>query len=118
MQLGVTYHISVYAAKTGYKHSETATATLCWIDAMPQMEGLMNGVAQIAARPVLVKTGNGFITVEGVDDQTDVRVYTIDGKQVGAAVSHYNTATIATSIETGSIAIVKVGDKSVKVLMK
>jgi hypothetical protein len=77
-----------------------------------------HGLTLIAARPVLVKTGNGFITVEGVDDQTDVRVYTIDGKQVGAAVSHYNTATIATSIETGSIAIVKVGDKSVKVLMK
>jgi hypothetical protein len=118
VQLTATYNISVYAAKEGFEHSETATATLCWIDATPQMEGLMNGVAQIAARPVLVKTDNGFITVEGVDDRTNVSVYTTDGKQVGSAISQNNIATIATSIQPGSIAIVKVGDKAVKVVIK
>lgn len=65
-----------------------------------------------------VKTDSGFITVEGIDEQTDVSVYTADGKQAGTAASHNNMATIATSIKPGSIAIVKVGDKSVKVLMK
>lgn len=80
--------------------------------------GTTNGLTRIAARPVLVKTGNGFITVEGLDDQTDVRVYTVDGKQVGAAVAHHNAATVATSMGAGSIAIVKVGDKSMKVLVK
>ena len=118
VQLAVTYNISVYAAKSGYENSETATATLCWIDATPQTEGITNGVAQIAARPVLVKTDNGFITVEGVDDRTNVSVYTTDGKQVGSAISQNNIATIATSIQPGSIAIVKVGEKSVKVIMK
>ena len=118
VQLGVTYNISVYAAKAGYENSETATATLCWIDASPKTEGITNGVAQIAARPVLVKTDNGFITVEGMDDRTNVSVYTTDGKQVGSAISQNNTATIATSIQPGSIAIVKVGEKSVKVIMK
>ena len=118
VQLGVTYNISVYAAKSGYENSETATATLCWIDATPQTEGITNGVAQIAARPVLVKTDNGFITVEGVDDRTKVSVYTTDGKQVGSTISQNNVATIATSIQPGSIAIVKVGEKSVKVVMK
>ena len=118
VQLGVTYNISVYAAKAGYENSETATATLCWIDAAPKTEGITNGVAQIAARPVLVKTDNGFITVEGVDDRTNVSVYTTDGKQVGSTISQNNTATIATSIQPGSIAIVKVGEKSVKVVVK
>ena len=118
VQLGVTYNISVYAAKSGYENSETATATLCWIDATPQTEGITNGVAQIAARPVLVKTDNGFITVEGMDDRTNVSVYTTDGKQVGSTISQNNVATIATSIQPGSIAIVKVGEKSVKVVMK
>ena len=118
VQLGVTYTISVYAAKSGYENSETATATLCWIDAAPKTEGITNGVAQIAARPVLVKTDNGFITVEGVEDRTYVSVYTTDGKQVGSTISHNNIATIATSIQPGSIAIVKVGDKAIKVVMR
>ena len=118
VQLGVTYNISVYATKSGYDNSDVATATLCWIDASPKTEGITNGVAQIAARPVLVKTDNGFIMVEGADDRTNVSVYTTDGKQVGSAISQNNIATIATSIQPGSIAIVKVGDKAVKVIMK
>ena len=118
VQLGVTYNISVYATKSGYENSETATATLCWIDQQPKTEGITNGVAQIAARPVLVKTDNGFITVEGVDERTNVSVYTTDGKQVGSTISQNNIATIATSIQSGSIAIVKVGDKAIKVVMK
>ena len=118
VQLGVTYNISVYATKSGYDNSDVATATLCWIDASPKTEGITDGVAQIAARPVLVKTDNGFITVEGVDDRTNVTVYTTDGKQVGSAISQNNIATIATSIQPGAIAIVKVGDKAVKVVIK
>ncbi|MCR5850077.1 MAG: DUF6383 domain-containing protein [Bacteroidaceae bacterium] len=118
IQLGATYNISVYATKYGYDDSDVATATLCWIDATPQTEGITNGVAQITARPVLVKADNGFITVEGADDGTNVCIYTTDGKQVGSAISHNNAATIATNMRPGSIAIVKVGEKSVKVVLK
>lgn len=49
VQLGVTYNISVYATKSGYDNSETATATLCWIDASPKTEGITNGIANISA---------------------------------------------------------------------
>ena len=118
VQLTATYNINVYATKSGYDNSDVATATLCWIDATPQTEGITNGVAQIAARPVLVKTDNGFITVEGVDDRTNVSIYTTDGKQVGSTISQNNVATIATSIQPGSIAIVKIGEKAIKVVMK
>jgi hypothetical protein len=118
VQLAVTYNISVYATKAGYDNSDVATATLYWIDATPQTEGISEGIAQIVARPVLVKADNGFITVEGVDNRTNVSIYTTDGKQAGAAISQNNVATIATSIQPGSIAIVKVGEKSVKVVMK
>jgi len=75
-------------------------------------------MAQIAAHPVLVKADNGFITVEGVDDKTNVSIYSTDGKQLGSAISKNNVATIATSIQSGSIAIVKVGEKAIKVIMK
>ena len=117
ISLTATYNISVYATKAGYDNSDVATATLCWIDKEPQTEGITDGIAQIAARPVLIKTDNGFITVEGVDERTNVSVYTTDGKQVGSAISQNSTATIATSIQPGSIAIVKVGEKSVKVII-
>ena len=47
VQLGVTYNISVFAAKAGYDNSETATATLCWIDQQPKTEGITNGIANL-----------------------------------------------------------------------
>ena len=118
VQLTATYNISVYAAKEGFENSEIATATLCWIDDVPQMEGITNSLTRIAARPILVRTDNGFVTVEGIDDRTDVSVFAADGKLAGTAVSHSNIATIATSIQTGSIAIVKVGDRAIKVVME
>ena len=116
--LTATYNISVYATKEGYENSEVATATLCWIDAEPRQEGVAVGAAQIAAKAVLVKTSNNYLTIEGLDDHTPVQVYTVDGKQAGSATSHDGAATIATCIRPGSIAIVRVGDMSVKVIMK
>lgn len=118
ISLTATYNINVFSTKSGYDDSDVATATLCWIEAAPQTEGLTDGVAQIAARPVLVKTDNGFITVEGVDDRTNVSIYTMDGKQIGSTISQNNMATIATSIQPGSIAILKIGERSVKVIIK
>ena len=118
VQLGVTYNIRVYAAKSGYNNSDVATATLCWIDATPQTEGIIDGVAQIAARPVLVKTDNGFITVEGVDDRTDIAVYTVSGQEVGSTKANGTQASLATNIKKGEVAIIKIGEKSVKVVMQ
>ncbi len=117
IELTATYNISVYATKSGYYDSDIATATLCWIDATPQTEGL-DGMAKIAARPILVKFENGLITVEGADDSTNVSIYATDGKQMGSAISRNNAATIATNLRPGSVAIVRVGEKSVKVVVK
>ena len=118
VQLGVTYNISVYASKTGYENSETATATLCWIDVEPKTEGIDNAIAQVRANAVMIKTEGGQLTIEGVDDYTNISVYNIDGVQMGSAISRNGVALVNTSITSNSIAIVKVGNKSVKVLMK
>ena len=93
-------------------------AALGWIDATPQTEGITNGVAHIAAHPALLKTDNGFITVEGVDEGTQVAVYTPDGKQAGSAVSRNGAALVGTSIQPGNTAIVKIGNKTVKVIVR
>ena len=115
VQLGVTYNISVFATKSGYENSETATATLCWIDATPQTEGITNGIANIPAQAVLIQSEGGSIKVQGVDEGTQVNVYSINGTQAGSAISQSGAATINTNLQPGSIAIVKVGQKSVKV---
>ena len=118
VQLGVTYNISVYAAKAGYENSETATATLCWIDQQPQTEGINNGIANVAAQAVLIQSEGGSIKVQGVDEGMQVNVYGINGTQAGSAISQSGAATINTNLQPGSVAIVKIGQKSVKVVMK
>ena len=118
VQLSVTYIISVYASKLGYENSETATATLCWIDQHPKTEGITNGIANIPANAVLIQSEGGSIKVQGVDDGTQVNVYGINGTQAGSAVTQAGAATINTNLQPGSIAIVKIGQKSVKVVIK
>ena len=118
VQLGVTYNISVYATKSGYDNSETTTATLCWIDQQPKTEGITNGIANIPANAVLIQSEGGSIKVQGVDEGTQVNVYSINGTQAGSAISQSGAATINTNLQPGSIAIVKIGQKSVKVVIK
>ncbi len=118
VQLGVTYTISVYATKTGYENSETATATLCWIDVEPKKEGITDGITNVPARAVMIQSNGGILTIEGADDGTPVSVYDINGTQEGAATISNGSTTINTTLQTGSIAIVMIGQKSVKVVMK
>ena len=118
VSLTATYNISVYATKSGYDNSETATATLCWIDASPKTEGITNGIANIPAQAVLIQSEGGSIKVQGVDEGTQVNVYGINGTQAGSAISQSGAAIVNTNLQPGSIAIVKIGQKSVKVAIK
>lgn len=118
IQLSVTYNISVYASKAGFGNSETVTATLCWIDADPKTEGIESGVAQVRANAVLIQSHDGTVSVEGVADGTDITIYDTSGQMVGSAKAHCNYTTIATNLRNGSVAIVRIGDKSLKILME
>lgn len=116
--LGVTYNINVYATKPGFENSEVATATLCWIDVDPKTEGISNSVTQVRAHAVLIQAREGQITITGTDDGTKISVYEIDGHQVGSTISHNGYANLNTNIRPGSIAIIKIGDKNMKVVVK
>ena len=117
IDLTVAYVISVYATKTSYNPSETATATLCWIETEP-VDQVATGTVEIAAVPVLVKSSGGVITVEGVGNNTMVSAYTTDGMLVGSATAANRMATINTSLTPGTVAIVKMGGKSVKIIVR
>ena len=106
VQLTATYGISVFATKTGYENSETATATLCWIDSDPKTEGITDGVTQIQSKAVLIQSEGGILRVEGIDDGTSISLYTPDGKLVCNGVSRNGAALIGTNIPSGNTAIV------------
>ena len=116
IQLTATYHITVYATKAGYDNSDVVTATLCWIDKEPVID--VTGVSQVPSQAVLIQSDGGLLTVQGLDDGTEVSVYGINGTEAGKAISRNGCATVNTSLQAGSVAIVKIGEKSVKVVIK
>jgi len=118
LRLSATYNISVYATKDGYDNSETATATLCWIDVAPKTEGITNSVATVRAMSIMIQNSDGQLTISGVDDGTPINVYNINGIQEGSSISRNGSAMVNTNLTIGSVAIVKIGDKSIKVVLK
>jgi hypothetical protein len=118
VQLTVTYTINVYATASGYENSDVVTATLCWIDVDPKTEGIENSVSQVRANAVLIQSHDGTLSIAGVADGTDIAVFSTSGQMVGSAKSYGTTSTFTTTLRSGSVAIVRIGDKSVKVIMQ
>lgn len=120
IDLTITYNISVYAKATGYEDSDIATATLCWIDSNPKTDGIANSVAKVEARPMLIQNNNGVLTItsEGNTEVTPIKVYNTAGQMVGSSSMNSGTATIDTSMDSGEIAIVQIGENSVKMVLK
>ncbi len=118
VQLTLTYNISVYATKSGMENSDVAQATLCWIDKEPTINTDISNAIEFSATPILIQSDGGLLTIQGADDGTPISIYTSAGVQTGSAVSKAGTASIPISLRSGSIAIVKIGSKSVKVEIK
>ena len=89
-----------------------------WKDFFFMEEGINNGIAQVPVKAVLIQAAGGTINVQGCDDGERIGVYSINGCQVGTAVSQNGAATVNTTLQSGSVAIIKVGKKSIKVMMK
>ena len=118
IQLGVTYNINVYASKTGYKDSEKVTATLCWLDVEPKTEGIENDIAQVSANAVLIQSHNGQITITGAKNGTNIFVFSASGQMVANRIANGNESILYTNLRQGEVAIIKIGEKSVKVVMQ
>ena len=119
IDLSATYEISVYATKSGYTNSDVATATLVWTDAVFTETTPSTSSAKAIAEsiPMLISAQNGTITVRGEQNGHPLTVYTADGKLLGSATMKDGQASISTNLQRGEIAIVKVGSKSVKIIM-
>ena len=120
IDLAATYEISVYATKSGYTNSDVATATLVWTSGSFTETTPATGIssAPVYDVPVLIQSNQGVLTIECAADGTQVSVYGMDGTQIGSAAIQNGQACIATNLQSGSVAIVKVGQKVVKMIVK
>lgn len=119
--LSATYEISVYATKTGYINSEKATATLVWTnatftDTTPLTD--ISNIPQTYGKPVLIQSNRGVVTIQGADDGTAISIYNTAGQMTGSSVSNNGKATVITDMNPGTIGIVKVGEKNIKIIIK
>ena len=118
INLSATYNISVYAAATNHKDSETINATLCWIEMGTGENDTETSIINIPTVAALITSINGTISVKCPLNGEDVTVYTINGVLVGTTTIENGWATIDTGLSKGTIAIIKIGEKSVKVILQ
>ena len=113
IELSATYNIEVYATKANCENSDTVSVALVWVENGNVDEE--TGVISVPAALVLVQGNGGVLSVSGVAKGTDVVVYTISGTEVARATATEGTTTINTALQSGTIVLVKFGNKSVKV---
>ena len=113
IELSATYNIKVFATKANCENSDTVNVALVWVENGDVNED--TGVISVPAAPVLVQGNGGVLSVSGVAKGTDVVVYTISGTEVARSTATNGTATISTGLQSGTIVVVKFGNKSVKV---
>ena len=115
-----SYTITAYATKRYYLDSETTTVTLCWIacEEDHEEEDGPSTEIEIPSRPVLIRCQGGVITISGLAEGTEVAVFTTSSNQVASATATGDTLTLATDLEAGTIVIVKMGESSVKLMIK
>lgn len=77
-----------------------------------------SGIHQVNTNSVSVKNEGDQLTVEGVDDAETIEVYSMDGTKRGSAISKNGVAQINTNLKHGNVGIVKINNKSVKVIIK
>lgn len=119
IDLSVSYNILVYATAPGCAPSDTVRATLCWLDATPTIIGIDNiRQEKISANPVLIQTMDGTIYIKGLENGTKVYAYDTEGILKGSVVSKGEECCLSTNIKKGNVAIIKIGEKSIKIIMQ
>ena len=79
---------------------------------------IISGVSDVKDCSAQIQTNGGALTIQGTEAGEQVVVYNVAGQKMGEGVSADGKTVVETTLRRGDIAIVKIGDKSVKVLMK
>ncbi|MBQ1816799.1 MAG: hypothetical protein II122_04615 [Bacteroidaceae bacterium] len=90
-----------------------------WKDFFFIKEGSENtGISRLMADDIQIRSGKGIIEITGISDGADISVYALSGQFISSAKAVGRRASLVTNLTKGNIAIVKIGTKSVKVLMQ
>lgn len=89
-----------------------------WKEFMYIEEGTPNCIEQVHSKAKLIQCESGILTVQNVKDDTPINVYTTNGTMVGSTISQNGHATISTNLQQGTVTIIKIGDKSIKTIIK
>ena len=114
IEITATYNISVYAKAEGYNDSEIVTATLCWIEAEGTPTSINN---RVEANAVLIQSYNGTLTITGAIEGALIEVYNVTGHNIASVSAKNGTTTIETALNAGEIALVKIKNKTIKVVV-
>ena len=117
IKFSTTYNICVYATALGYENSETANATFCWIE-NDNGENDATGIVNIPATATLITSTNGTIAISCSLDGETAAVYTTSGELVGTTTFENGSATISTGLPKGTIVIVQIRDKNIKIAVQ
>lgn len=116
--LTLTYTVTAYATALGHTNSDVVIATLCWVNSVPETEGLYSDIKESAGNAFLIQNNANTLTVSGLEEGTAVAIYDIDGRLHGTAKAVGSHVTIDTNLQSESVAVIKIADKSIKVLLK
>ena len=115
--LSATYNISVYATAAGYENSETVNATLCWIENGNGENDTETNVINVPATALFITSSNSVLYINCALEDESVEIYTTNGVLIDETTIENGNAIIQTGLAKGSVAIVKIGEKSVKVIL-
>jgi hypothetical protein len=84
----------------------------------PISTGVIDNEMRVNTNAILVQNAGSVITISGIADGNDVAVYNISGQLIGQGKATGNRAEISTGLTSGDICIIKIGDKSVKYILR
>ena len=75
-----------------------------------------DGINNASMRDINIQSSGGFINISGLNNNENVSFYGIDGKSLGSTIAINGTTSFAA--QSGSIVIVKIGRKSIKIVVQ
>ena len=93
-------------------------STRGWMDFAFIEEGVPSGIEQSLSKIRQIQSEDGVLTIQNIKNGTYISVYNANGTFVGSTISKNEQAKIDTNMQPGSIAIVKIGEQSVKMIIK
>lgn len=111
-KLNAVYEISAYATADGYTQSETINAKLYWVDGSLDSSSI-SGV-RANTRGILVQSDGEFLRISGLNNNEQVTIYDISGRQLDSTKSFSGTAIFSIN-EADKIIVVKIGNEAIKV---